>query len=438
MGKKAKINVIGGGLAGVEAAYTLSAAGRSVRLFEMRPAVMTPAHTTGFLGELVCSNSLKSDIEGTPAGLLKAEMRLLVSVVLETAGRHRVPAGGALAVDRAPFAGELTEIIESDPNIELVREEVTEIPGGLTVVATGPLTTGPFAEKLQTALGTDRLYFYDAIAPVVEADTVDPGASFRARRYDKGEGDYVNCPLDRNEYRAMVAAMVSAETTELRDFEEAFFFEGCLPAEELARRGEDTLRFGPFKPVGLVDPRTDERPYAVLQLRAEDAAGNYLGLVGCQTRMTYAEQERVFRLVPALAKVRFTRHGSAHRNTYVNGPTCLAPTLEALRRPGLFVAGQLTGVEGYVESAGTGIIAGLNAARVAAGGRPVYPPPDTMLGALLRYITTGRADNFVPTNASYGLMPPAPPEHRSKSEKAKYRWKTSLSMLESWLAEIKS
>lgn len=437
MKPETEINVVGGGLAGVEAAYAVSAAGLRVRLFEMRPAATTPAHKTGLLAELVCSNSLKSDIEGTPAGLLKAEMRLLGSVVLEAAEHHRVPAGSALAVDRTAFAEELTARVESAPNIEVVREEVADVPDGITVVATGPLTSEPFAGALCDALGSARLYFYDAIAPVVEADSVDMDAAFRAARYDKGEGDYVNCPMDRDEYGALVKAMTDAETAELRDFEEGLFFEGCLPVEELARRGEDTLRFGPFKPVGLTDPRTGERPYAVVQLRAEDAAGNCLGLVGCQTRMTYGEQERVFRTVPALAGARFTRHGSAHRNTYVNGPVCLAPTLEALKRPGLFIAGQLTGVEGYAEAAATGIIAGTNAARVATGRRPVYPPRDTMTGSLIRYVTAGRHDGFVPANASYGLMPPAPPEHRGKDAKAAYRWKTAMGLMEAWLEEIK-
>jgi methylenetetrahydrofolate--tRNA-(uracil-5-)-methyltransferase len=435
--RETEINVVGGGLAGVEAACAVSAAGLGVRLFEMRPTVKTPAHKTGLFSELVCSNSLKSDMEGTPSGLLKAEMRLLGSVVLETAERHRVAAGSALAVDRTAFAEELTARVESDPNIELVREEVTDIPGGITVVATGPLTSEPFAGALRDTLGSARLYFYDAIAPVVEADSVDMDAAFKAARYDKGEGDYVNCPMDPDEYGALVKAMAEAETTELRDFEEGLFFEGCLPVEELARRGEDTLRFGPFKPVGLTNPRTGERPYAVLQLRAEDAAGNYLGLVGCQTRMTYGEQERVFRMVPALAGAKYTRHGSAHRNTYVNSPTCLAPTLEALKRPGLFLAGQLTGVEGYSESAATGIIAGINATRTATRRPPVYPPRDTMIGSLIRYITTGRHDGFVPANASYGLMAPTPREHRGKEAKARYRWKTAPGLLETWLERVK-
>ncbi|UCE26805.1 MAG: methylenetetrahydrofolate--tRNA-(uracil(54)-C(5))-methyltransferase (FADH(2)-oxidizing) TrmFO [Candidatus Coatesbacteria bacterium] len=432
-----EINVIGGGLAGVEAARAISNAGLHARLYEMRPAVTTPAHATGLLGELVCSNSLKSDVEGTASGLLKAEMRLLGSAVLDAAEKHRVPAGSALAVDRTAFAEELTATVESDPNIELVREEVVEIPDGTTVVATGPLTSGRFAEALHETLGTEQLYFYDAIAPVIEAGSIDMGAAFPAARYDKGEGDYVNCPLNAEEYRAFVGELAAAETAELKDFEEGLFFEGCVPIEELARRGLDTLRFGPFKPVGLVDPQTGERPYAVVQLRAEDAAGNYLGMVGCQTRLKYAEQERVFRMVPALANARFIRLGSAHRNTYVNGPTCLAPTLEALRRPGFFVAGQLTGVEGYVESAATGIIAGTNAARVTAGRRPIYPPADTMIGSLLRYVTTGRHDAFVPANASYGIMPPAPPEHKGKQAKAKYRRKTGLASLEIWLAGVK-
>jgi methylenetetrahydrofolate--tRNA-(uracil-5-)-methyltransferase len=432
-----EINVIGGGLAGVEAARAISNAGLRARLYEMRPAVTTPAHTTGLLAELVCSNSLKSDVEDTASGLLKAEMRLLGSAVLDAAEKHRVPAGSALAVDRTAFAEALTAVVESDTNIKLVREEVVEIPDGITVVATGPLTSGRFAEALQNVLGAERLYFYDAIAPVVEADSVDMTAAFPAARYDKGEGDYVNCPLNAEEYRLLVNALAEAETTKLKDFEEGLFFEGCVPIEELARRGEDTLRFGPFKPVGLSDPRTGERPYAVVQLRAEDAAGNYLGMVGCQTRMTYGEQKRVFKTVPALANARFTRHGSAHRNTYVNSPTCLIPTLEALRRPVLFVAGQLTGVEGYVESAATGIIAGVNSARVATGRRPVYPPPDTMIGSLLRYITTGRHDGFVPANASYGIMPPAPPEHKGREAKAKYRRKTALGLLETWLEVVR-
>jgi methylenetetrahydrofolate--tRNA-(uracil-5-)-methyltransferase len=375
----------------------------------MRPAKTTPAHETAALAELVCSNSFKSAEEGTAPALLKEEMRALGSLTLRVADGCRVPAGGALAVDRRRFAEGVTAALEAEDGVAVVREEVTALPERPGVIAAGPLATDALAEGLAAAVGRDNLFFFDALAPVVAAASVDRERSFEASRYGKGDGGYVNCPLTEEEYRRFVAALVSAEKAPLRDFERGVFFEGCLPAEELARRGEDTLRFGPMKPVGLVDPRSGERPYAVVQLRPEDAGGEMYGLVGFQTRLKQAEQRRVFRLVPALAGAEFYRYGAAHRNTYICSPLALDATLELRERPGVYVAGQLTGVEGYMESAAAGIVAGLNAARAYRGARPVYPPPETAVGALFRYVTTAPPSSFAPMNVNFGLFPTVGP-----------------------------
>lgn len=399
--------IIGGGLAGAEAAWQCARFGVPVELYEMRPAKMTPAHRTGALAELVCSNSFKSMVEDTAPALLKEEMRRLGSLTLQAAASARVPAGGALAVDRVRFAEEVTAALEGHAGIHVIRAEVEELPPAPAVVATGPLTSEVLAGELAAAVGRDNLFFFDALAPIVSARSVDMDKTFEASRYGKGEGVYVNCPLTAAEYRAFTRALAAAPTVRLRDFEKRLFFEGCVPLEELARRGEDTLRFGPMKPVGLKDPRTGKRPYAVVQLRAEDLGREMFGLVGFQTRLTRREQSRVFRMVPALAEAEFLRYGAAHRNTYICSPAALEPTTELSSRPGVFVAGQLTGVEGYMESAAAGIIAGMNAARYARGEPLVYPPPETATGALLRYISTAPRATFAPMNVNFGLFPPA-------------------------------
>jgi methylenetetrahydrofolate--tRNA-(uracil-5-)-methyltransferase len=399
------VTVVGGGLAGVEAAWQCARLGVSATLYEMRPTPSTPAHQTEALAELVCSNSFKSTEEGTAPALLKEEMRRLGSLTLEAGDASRLPAGSALAVDRDRFAAAVTAAVEADSRIDVVRAEVGSLPPAPAVVATGPLTSPAMAEALAAEVGRDNLYFYDALAPIVSTESVDLDHAFTASRYGKGDGGYLNCPLGPEEYRALVAALVAAETAPERDFERGLFFEACLPVEEAARRGEDTLRFGPMKPVGLVDPRTGERPYAVLQLRAEDAAGAMYGLVGFQTRLKQREQRRIFRMIPALARAEFLRYGAAHRNTYLCSPLALEPTLAFRNRPGVFVAGQITGVEGYMESAATGIVAGRNAARLAGGQAAVYPPPETAVGALLRYVTATSPATFAPMNVNFGLFP---------------------------------
>ena len=432
----AQVTVVGGGLAGAEAAWGCARLGVPVELYEMRPARMTPAHKTGALAELVCSNSFKSDEEGTAPALLKEEMRRLGSLTLEAAAAARVPAGAALAVDRDRFSEAASAALGESALVTVVREEVGTLPPPPGVVATGPLSSAAMARELAAAVGEDNLYFFDALSPIVAAESVDAEKSFVADRYGKGEGSYVNCPLAKDEYRAFVRELVAAETVALRDFERGLFFEGCLPAEELARRGEDTLRFGPMKPVGLVDPRTGRRPYAVVQLRPEDGEGRALGLVGFQTRLKQGEQRRVFRMVPALAGAEFLRYGAAHRNTYICSPCALEPTLELRGRPGVFVAGQLTGVEGYMEAAAAGIVAGANAARLARGLRPVYPPPETAIGALLRYVAFASPATFAPMNINFGLFPRV--AARKKAERHRQIIARARSALTSWLKEIHS
>ncbi|MGC8782907.1 MAG: methylenetetrahydrofolate--tRNA-(uracil(54)-C(5))-methyltransferase (FADH(2)-oxidizing) TrmFO [Armatimonadota bacterium] len=405
------ITIIGGGFAGSEAAWAAAQAGVRVRLYEMRPVRQTPVHHTAYLAEPVCSNSFKSNLVTTASGLLKWEMRQLGSIVLACAEEVAVPAGEALAVDRELFAQVVTQRLEAHPLIEIVREEVTDIPPDRPlIIATGPLTSDALAQAIGRLTGSKRLYFYDAVAPIVDALTLNMERIFVASRYGKGDAAYLNCPMTREEYEAFVDALLSAETVQPHDFEEPRYFEGCLPIEEIAARGRDALRFSRFKPVGLVDPRTGKRPYAVLQLRQENLQGTLYGLVGCQTRLKWGEQKRVFRLVPGLENAEFVRYGVMHRNTYIHSPTLLEPTLQLRSEPGIFFAGQITGVEGYIESAMCGIVAGLNAARLVKGMPPVAPPPDTMMGALLDYISHYAGKEFQPMNANFGLLPePEPP-----------------------------
>jgi len=415
------LTVVGGGLAGSEAAWQAAERGVQVSLYEMRPCKMTPAHVSGRLAELVCSNSLGSDLPDRAAGLLKAELRNLGSLVLSCADATWVPSGGALAVDREMFAAEVTRRIEAHPRIRVVREEVTKIPEEIAVIATGPLTSNAFAEAIQALIGQEYLYFYDALAPIVAADSIDESVAFRASRYGRGNADYINCPMTAEEYDCFVAALVTAERIPLRDFERegARFFEGCLPVEVMAARGHDTLAFGPLRPVGLTDPRTGKRPYAAVQLRRDNLAGTLYNLVGFQTNLRYSEQERVFRLIPGLERAEFVRYGQMHRNTFINAPLLLEPTMASRDRQGLFWAGQITGVEGYVGSVGSGWVAGVNAARTLMEQELLVLPRKTMLGALCHYVSYAEVDRFQPMKANFGLLPPLEPPVRDK--RSRYR-----------------
>jgi len=413
-----RVTVVGGGLAGCEAAWQLARAGIGVDLYEMRPERGTAAHVTGDLGELVCSNSFRNATLETAVGLLKEEMRALGSLVMATADTHRVPAGACLAVDRTGFAASLTRAIEAEPLVRMVREEVTAVPDGIAILATGPLTSPALSDALGGAVGAKQLYFYDAIAPTVTTDSIDLDVAWKQSRYDKGGDDYVNCPLDRDQYYAFVDAVLAADKVPTRDFERVVYFEGCMPIEEMARRGRETLAFGPMRPVGLVDPRTGTRPYAVVQLRQDDAAGSLYNMVGFQTKMTYPEQRRAFRMIPGLARAEFVRLGSLHRNTYVNAPDLLLPSLQLAARKSVFLAGQIVGVEGYVESAAMGILAGLNAVRLARGEPMAVPPPTTALGSLIAYVTERGRKAFQPMNANYGLFPPLARPLRGAAKKA--------------------
>jgi len=429
-----RVAVVGGGLAGCEAAWQMARAGVAVDLHEMRPQRGTAAHTTDRLAELVCSNSFRNASLETAVGLLKEEMRQLGSVVMRVADGHRVPAGACLAVDRTGFAAELTRLIEAEPLIRLVREEVTAIPSGLTIVASGPLTSPSLSAALSEALGTKHLYFYDAIAPTVTTDSIDMTIAWKASRYDKGGDDYVNCPLGRDEYYAFVDAVAAAEKVPTRDFERCVYFEGCMPIEEMVRRGPDTLAFGPMRPVGLIDPRTGARAFACVQLRQDDAEGRLYNMVGFQTKMTYPEQRRIFRMIPGLQEAEFVRLGSLHRNTYVDAPSLLMPSLQVVHRRQLLLAGQIVGVEGYVESAATGLLAGLNAARLLRGQSPLIPPRTTALGSLLAYITQRGRKGFQPMNANYGLFPPMARSLRG-GEKKRALAERALGALERWRHE---
>jgi len=414
--------VIGGGLAGSEAAWQAAERGMAVVLHEMRPRQTTPAHVTGLLAELVCSNSLGSKLVDRAPGLLKEELRRLGSLVVECADTTAVPAGGALAVDREAFAQMVTERVESHPGITLQRQEVTAIPQRLpVVVATGPLTSPDLADHLASTTGSAYLYFYDAMAPIVMAESIDMSIAFRASRYGHrgDEGDYINCPMSQSEYDRFVGELVGADTIALREFEleDPRFFEACLPVEVLGRRGQQSLAFGPLKPVGLTDPRTDRRPHAVVQLRQDNHSATLYNLVGFQTNLTWGEQERVFRLVPGLAQAEFVRFGQMHRNTFINSPTLLLSTMQFRGREDLFFAGQITGTEGYVGSIASGFVAGLNAARLGRGLNPVFLPSTTMVGALCNYVSNAEPDGFQPMKANFGLFPTLDPPVRKKRDR---------------------
>jgi methylenetetrahydrofolate--tRNA-(uracil-5-)-methyltransferase len=411
-----QVTVVGGGLAGCEAALQLARAGCSVRLVEMRPVRTTEAHQTDLLGELVCTNSFKSEGVANAHGQLKREMRTLGSVLLASADSARVAAGSALAVDRTLFAEAMTAAVESEPAIELERQECPELPEGPTVVATGPLTSDALSQSISALLGDGGLTFFDAIAPIVHRDSLDESIVFAAGRFDE-DADYLNCPMSVEEYEAFVAELAGGEAPEGHDWDAVPYFEGCLPVEVMASRGVDTLRFGPMKPIGLTDPRTGQRPWGVVQLRREDRAGQMWNLVGFQTRLRVGEQARVFRMIPGLGDAEFLRWGSIHRNSYLNFPARLTEYGAPPGRPDLVFAGQLTGVEGYTESAASGILAGINLSRIVAGDKPVVPPPTTMLGGLFRYLRDARPGHFQPMNSNWGLVDPL--DRRVKDKKVK-------------------
>jgi methylenetetrahydrofolate--tRNA-(uracil-5-)-methyltransferase len=413
-----RVIVVGGGLAGCEAAWQIARRGIAVDLFEMRPVRQTPVHQTGDLAELVCSNSLRGNALDQAAGLLKEEMRRLGSLVVRVADEVLVPAGSALAVDRSLFARRMTESVLRLPGVRVHRQEILRIPDDpVTIVATGPLTSDPLAAAVAAFVGHPHLHFFDAVSPVVEADSIDTGKAFRASRYGKGGDDYLNCPLDEAEYQAFHRALTAAECAILHDFEKELFFEGCLPVEVIASRGEDTLRFGPMKPVGLALPGSGRRPHAVVQLRQDNLAASHWSLVGFQTQLKWGEQKRVFRMIPGLEAAEFVRYGMIHRNTYVNAPRVLEPTFETRRRRGLFLAGQMSGVEGYVESAASGLVAGVAAAFRARGEEPPTFPEATALGALGRYIARSDPEHYQPTNVAFGLLPDLPYRARDKAKK---------------------
>ena len=434
-----RIKIIGAGLAGSEAAWQGARRGVPVELYEMRPVRSTPAHQTAGFAELVCSNSLKSESENTAPWLLKEEMRRAGSLLIEIARRCAVPAGHALAVDRAKFSKEVTEAISQEPLIQVRREEVVQInQDELTIVATGPLTSDALAEEIvrlssaHVAEPHNQLYFYDSISPIVEADSIDMAKVYLAARYDKGTADYINCPMSKEEYDRFYDALVAAESVEARDWEKLNYFEGCLPIEEIARRGRDTLRFGPMKPVGLKDPRTGKPPYAVVQLRQENLRADSYNLVGFQNHLKFGEQARVLRLIPGLENARFLRYGQIHRNTYINSPALLTPTLQMKNYPAVLFAGQICGVEGYVESVATGMLAGIHAAGLISGETPVAPPRATALGSLVHYITNADPKKFQPANITFDLLPPLERKIRDRQQRHKMQCELALRELERW------
>ncbi|QQE76120.1 FADH(2)-oxidizing methylenetetrahydrofolate--tRNA-(uracil(54)-C(5))-methyltransferase TrmFO [Brevibacillus composti] len=411
------VTVVGAGLAGSEAAWQIAESGVSVKLYEMRPKTQTPAHHTDKFAELVCSNSLRANSLTNAVGVLKEEMRLFGSVIIGAADKCAVPAGGALAVDRHEFAQYVTDAVRNHPLIEVMTEEITEIPEGIVVIATGPLTSPALSEKLKELTGEEYLYFYDAAAPIIERDSIDMEKAFVASRYDKGEAAYLNCPMTEEEFNRFYDALIEAEAVPLKEFEKEIFFEGCMPIEVMAKRGRQTMLFGPLKPVGLIDPRTGKQPFAVVQLRQDNSAATLYNLVGFQTHLKWPEQKRVFSMIPGLENCEIIRYGVMHRNTFISSPKLLRPTYQYKDRDSLFFAGQMTGVEGYVESAASGLLAGLNAARLAKGEELLVLPPETIMGSMARYITTTDPNNFQPMNANFGLVPELGKRIRNKREK---------------------
>ncbi|MGI6123160.1 MAG: methylenetetrahydrofolate--tRNA-(uracil(54)-C(5))-methyltransferase (FADH(2)-oxidizing) TrmFO [Acetivibrionales bacterium] len=414
------INVIGAGLAGSEAAWQIAKQGINVRLFEMKPHKKTPAHHSDTFAELVCSNSLRSDMLENAVGLLKEELRRLGSLIIECADETRVPAGGALAVDREGFSKAVTDKILKNPLIEVINEEVTILcKDDITIVATGPLTSDKLADEIAKLIGDDRLYFFDAAAPIVRLDSINMDIAFKASRYDKGEADYINCPMNKEEYLKFYEALINAETVELKEFEDNRVFEGCMPIETMAKRGVDTIRFGPLKPVGLIDPKTGKESYAIVQLRQDDKAATLYNIVGFQTHLKWGEQKRVFRMIPGLEKAEFERYGVMHRNTFINSPALLDNVYRLKKQPNLFFAGQMTGVEGYVESTASGFVAGINAARQLNGQEDFIFPSSTAIGSLARYISNPGTAKFQPMNVNFGIIDPL--NERIRNKKERYR-----------------
>ena len=437
-----RVTIIGGGLAGCEAAWQCARRGVAVTLCEMRPVRTTPAHRTADFGELVCSNSLKSESENTAPWLLKQEMRRAGSVLLQCADASAVPAGHALAVDRQEFSRRIMEAIAAEPVINVVREEVTSVDEtyGITIVATGPLTSDALSEDIARLTGSSHLYFYDSISPVVETDSIDHSRVYLAARYDKGTADYINCPFTKEEYDRFYDALIEAQSVDGPEWEKLNYFEGCLPIEEIARRGRDTLRFGPMKPVGLRDPRTGKMPYAVVQLRSENLRNDSYNLVGFQNHLKFGEQARILRLIPGLENAKFLRYGQIHRNTYLNAPTLLRETLQMKQHPNVFFAGQICGVEGYTESIAAGLLAGIHAAALVGEDEPIPPPRDTALGSLIHYICNAEAKNFQPANITFDLLPKCDDvtrrQIRDKKERHRLQCRRALESFEDWWARI--
>jgi methylenetetrahydrofolate--tRNA-(uracil-5-)-methyltransferase len=411
------VNVIGAGLAGSEAAWQLANRGVQVNLYEMRPVRQTPAHHTDKFAELVCSNSLRANGLTNAVGVLKEEMRMFDSVIIKSADDCAVPAGGALAVDRHEFAALVTDRVKGHPNVAVITDEVTEIPAGPTIIATGPLTSKALSEQLKALTGEEYLYFYDAAAPILEKDSIDMDKVYLKSRYDKGEAAYLNCPMTEEEFDRFYDALIEAETVPLKEFEKEIFFEGCMPIEVMAKRGKKTMLFGPLKPVGLEDPKTGKRPHAVVQLRQDDAAGTLYNIVGFQTHLKWGPQKEVLKLIPGLENAEIVRYGVMHRNTFINSPKMLKPTYQYKEREDLFFAGQMTGVEGYVESAASGLLAGINAAHYVLGEELLVLPHETAMGSMARYITTANPDNFQPMNANFGIFAELPERIKNKKER---------------------
>lgn len=425
-----KVTVIGGGLAGSEATWQLAKRGIEVDLYEMRPVKMTPAHETGNLSELVCTNSMRSNQLSNAVGLLKEEMRQLDSLIMRVADETAVPAGGALAVDRDSFSKKITQIINELPNVHVHNEEIKDIPKeGINIIATGPLTSDSLATKIKEFCGSESLHFFDAAAPIITAESIDYNIVYKKSRYDKGEAAYLNCPMDKEQFVNFYNNLITAETAELHEFEKNNVFEGCMPIEVMAKRGEKTMLFGPLKPVGLEDPKTGKLPYAVVQLRQDNASASMYNIVGFQTHLKFGEQKRVFSLIPGLANAVFVRYGKMHRNTYISSPEVLNSTYETKLCENLFFAGQMTGVEGYVESAGSGLVAGINASLRAIGESPIVFPKNTAIGSMANYITSTSAKNFQPMNVSYSLMPQLEKKIRNKQERHLMQSKIALDEL---------
>lgn len=431
-----EVTIIGAGLAGSEAAWQLASRGVEVTLYEMRPGKFTPAHATGNFAELVCSNSLRAAGLENAVGLLKEEMRRLGSIIMLSADKNSVPAGGAMAVDRKLFSAEITDILENHPKVKIHRGELTAIPEeGIVIVATGPLTSEALAENIIDLTGEKALSFFDAAAPIVERDSVDMTKSFWASRYDKGEADYLNCPMNEEEYNLFYQELIKAETAEIKGFEKNMVFEGCMPIEVMAGRGLMTMAFGPLKPVGIIDPRTGKQPFAVVQLRKENIEGSLLNLVGFQTHLKWGEQKRVFRLIPGLENAEFARYGVMHRNTFLNAPKVLQADFRLRNKPEIFFAGQITGVEGYVESAASGLLAGINAYRLLQGQETLVFPPETALGGLARHLEGSPSINFQPMNINFGLIAELTERIRNKREKNKRISERALGILEEFLSQ---